>query len=53
VLSRCTYEGRTCPLAKFGHDRDGQKGLPIIVYGVVTNALWVQSSARCSPYQSH
>ena len=31
------YEGRTCPLARFGHDRDGQKGLPIIVYGVMTN----------------
>jgi transposase len=32
------YEGRTCPLARFGHDRDGQKGLPIIVYGVLTDA---------------
>lgn len=32
------YEGRTCPLALFGHDRDGQKGLPIIVYGVMTDA---------------
>lgn len=32
------YEGRTCPLARFGHDRDGQKGLPIIVYGLLTNA---------------
>ncbi|MBI2821228.1 MAG: IS1634 family transposase [Acidobacteria bacterium] len=31
------YEGRTCPLAQFGHDRDGQKGLPIIVYGVMTD----------------
>jgi hypothetical protein len=27
------YEGRTCPLAKLGHDRDGQKGLPIMVNG--------------------
>jgi len=25
-------EGGTCPLARFGHDRDGQKGRPIIVY---------------------
>ncbi len=32
------YEGRTCPLARFGHDRDGQKGRPIIVYGVITDA---------------
>jgi transposase len=31
------YEGRTCPLARFGHDRDGQRGLPIIVYGVLTD----------------
>jgi len=31
------YEGRTCPLARFGHDRDGQKGKPIIVYGVLTD----------------
>jgi transposase len=31
------YEGRTCPLARFGHDRDGQKGRPIIVYGVLTD----------------
>jgi transposase len=32
------YEGHTCPLARRGHDRDGQKGLPIIVYGVLTDA---------------
>ena len=31
------YEGRTCPLARFGHDRDGEKGKPIIVYGVLTD----------------
>jgi len=32
------YEGRTCPLAQFGHDRDGKNGLPIIVYGVLIYA---------------
>jgi hypothetical protein len=32
------YEGRTCPLAQLGHDRDGKPGLPIIVYGVLTEA---------------
>jgi transposase len=37
VSSSC-YEGRTCPLARFGHDRDGKKGLPIIVYGLLTDA---------------
>jgi transposase len=31
------YEGHTCPWARHGHDRDGQKGLPIIVYGVLTD----------------
>jgi transposase len=36
-VSSSYYEGHTCPLAQFGHDRDGQKGLPIIVYGVMTN----------------
>src|SRR5262249_3615598 len=32
------YEGKTCPLAHFGHDRDGRTGCPIIVYGVLTDA---------------
>jgi transposase len=36
-VSSSFYQGHTCPLAQFGHDRDGQKGLPIIVYGVMTN----------------
>ena len=30
------YEGHTCPLAHFGHDRD-EKGKPIIVYGTLTD----------------
>jgi transposase len=36
-VSSSYYEGRKCPLAHFGHGRDGQKGLPIIVYGVLTD----------------
>src|SRR5579864_5536476 len=36
-VSSSYYEGRTCPLAQLGHDRDGKKDLPIIVYGVMTN----------------
>ncbi len=36
-VSSSFYEGRTCRLAQFGHDRDGKNGLPIIVYGVMTN----------------
>jgi len=37
-VSSSYYYGRTCPLAQRGHDRDGRKGLPIIVYGVMTDA---------------
>jgi transposase len=32
------YEGRTCPLVRFGHNRDGKKGRPIVVYGLLTDA---------------
>ena len=31
------YEGRTCPLACFGHNRDGKEGKPIIVYGLLAD----------------
>lgn len=37
-VSSSYYEGRTCPLAQFGHDRDGNQGLPIIVYGLMTDS---------------
>lgn len=36
-VSSSYYEGRSCPLVRYGNDRDGQKGLPIIVYGVLTD----------------
>jgi len=36
-VSSSYYEGRTCRLAKHGHSRDGKKGRPIIVYGVLTD----------------
>lgn len=31
------YEGRTCPLACFGYNRDQKRGKPSIVYGVLTD----------------
>ena len=31
------YEGHTCPLAKFGHNRDSKKGMQIIVYGMLAD----------------
>jgi transposase len=36
-VTSSSYEGRTCPLAHFGHNRDGDKQLPIVVYGVMTD----------------
>jgi len=32
------YEGRSCSLARFGHDRDGKK-LPVILYGLLTDQV--------------
>ena len=37
-VSSSSYEGKTCPLARYGHDRDGKTGCPILVYGVLTDA---------------
>jgi len=36
-VSSSYYEGQHCPLARYGHDRDGHTGRPIIVYGVLTD----------------
>lgn len=36
-VSSSYYEGHTCPLAQFGYSRDGKRGQPIIVYGVLTD----------------
>jgi transposase len=36
-LSSSYYEGRHCPLVRYGHNRDGKRDRPIIVYGVVTD----------------
>lgn len=32
------YEGRTCPLMRFGYSRDGKKGKRQVVYGILTGA---------------
>jgi len=37
-VSSSYYEGRTCPLAKHGHNRDGKRGRRIIVYGALCDA---------------
>ena len=36
-VSSSDYEGHTCPLAQFGHSRDGKRAKPIVVYGVLTD----------------
>jgi len=36
-VSSSSYTGRTCLLACFGHNRDGRRDLPCIVYGVITD----------------
>jgi hypothetical protein len=48
-VSSSYYEGRTCPLAHYGHDRDGQKGLPIIVYGLLTNRAGCPVAVKVYP----
>jgi hypothetical protein len=35
--SNSHYEGRTCALARLGHDKDGRRGATIIAYGVMTD----------------
>lgn len=37
-LTSTYFEGQTCPLAKFGHSRDGKKGTLQIVFGLICNA---------------
>lgn len=36
-LSSSYFEGRTCPLAALGYSRDGRRGTPQIVYGLLTD----------------
>lgn len=36
-LSSSYFEGITCPLAAFGHNRDGKKGKRQVNYGLLTN----------------
>jgi len=37
-VSSSFYTGRTCSLARMGYERDGRRGLPLIVYGLLTDA---------------
>ena len=37
-VSSSYYEGRTCPLMRYGYSRDGKRGRPIVVYGLLADA---------------
>jgi hypothetical protein len=37
-VTSSSYEGRTCPLAQFGYNRDRKRGKTSIVYGVLTDS---------------
>ena len=48
-VSSSYYEGSHCPLAKFGYNRDGKKGKPIIVYGVLADERGCPVSVQVYP----
>ena len=37
-VTSSSYEGRHCPLARYGNNRDGRRDRPCIVYGLLTDA---------------
>jgi transposase len=43
------YEGRTCPLMRFGHNRDRKKGKTQVVYGALTGAGGVPVAVEVYP----
>lgn len=43
-LSSSYFEGVSCPLATFGHNRDGKKGKRQVNYGLLTNAQGIPVS---------
>ena len=38
-VSSSYFEGRSCPLAQFGYSRDGKRGKPIVVYGMMADSV--------------
>ena len=43
-LTSSYFEGTTCPLARFGHNRDGKKGKLQVNYGLLTNGAGIPVS---------
>jgi transposase len=48
-VSSSYYEGHSCPLARHGYGRDGKKGLPIIVYGLMADRRGCPVSVQVYP----
>ncbi len=48
-VSSSYYEGRHCPLAAFGHSRDGKPSKPIIVYGLLCDSQGRPLAAQVYP----
>ena len=48
-VSSSSYFGHTCLLARLGHNRDGRRDLPCIVYGVLTDAQGCPISVEVYP----
>jgi transposase len=48
-VSSSYFEGRSCPLVRFGHSRDGKRGRPIVVYGVLTDMAGRPVSVQVYP----
>ncbi len=51
-VSSSSYFGHTCLLARLGHNRDGRRDLPCIVYGVLTDAQGRPISVEVYPGNS-
>jgi hypothetical protein len=43
------FEGSHCPLAAFGHNKDGKRGKKIVVYGLLTDRLGCPISIHAYP----
>ncbi|MDR1480965.1 MAG: transposase [Planctomycetaceae bacterium] len=52
-ISSSYVEGECCPLAKFGHNRDGKNGKKIIVYGLLTDSHGRPISIQTYPGNRH
>jgi transposase len=52
-VSSSYFEGRACPLARLGYSRDGKRGTPQIVYGLLCDKPGRPISVEVFPGQLH